>query len=222
MSSAILDKVSEIKPKPRRRRADADRSRQAVLGAAIDLLDRQPDASVEAIAAAAQVTRQTVYAHFPSRGVLVDAVLDELTTQVIAEMDAIDLDELPATDAVLRIVDLSWHLFERHPFLLQPVATRPEGSDQRHQPVTDRLARLIERGQRSGEIDRELPVVWLLRATIALGHAAGEAVGAGALTAVQAAALTRTSLLRLMQAETPGLSRSGAGRAPRRRTGTRR
>ena len=55
-------------PAARRQRSDAVRSRTAVVDAAVDLLGRQPGASVEEIATAAGVTRQTVYAHHPSGG----------------------------------------------------------------------------------------------------------------------------------------------------------
>ncbi|MGR6999045.1 helix-turn-helix domain-containing protein [Yinghuangia aomiensis] len=52
---------------PRRRRADAQRSIDAILDAARRLLGDRLDVGMEDIAAAAGVTRQTVYAHFPSR-----------------------------------------------------------------------------------------------------------------------------------------------------------
>ncbi|WP_350279557.1 TetR/AcrR family transcriptional regulator [Kribbella sp. HUAS MG21] len=183
--------------KPRRRRADADRSRTAILAAAIALLDEQPDASLERIAEAAHVTRQTVYAHFASRDVLLNAVLDELTAATLTAIDALDLDEGPALDTALRIVDLAWHLFEQHPLLLhiQPTGTQ----DTRHDPVTDRLERLIRRGQRTGEITRALPAPWLVTALTALGHAAGESVATGKLTPRAANKTLHTTLTRLLQ-----------------------
>jgi AcrR family transcriptional regulator len=195
--TANLDKVSENKPVRRRRRADADRSRTAILAAAIALLDEQPDASLERIAEAADVTRQTVYAHFSSRDALLNAVLDELTAETVAAIDALDLEQGPALDNALRLVDMAWQMFERHPLLLHvpPTATQ----DARHDPVTERLEHLIRRGQRSGEITRALPAPWLVTALVALGHAAGESVAGGRLTPRTAVRNLHTTLTRLLR-----------------------
>jgi serine phosphatase RsbU (regulator of sigma subunit) len=57
----------------RRRRADAEANADRVLEAATELLLAEPDASLEEIAAAAQVSRATVYRHFGSRTRLVEA-----------------------------------------------------------------------------------------------------------------------------------------------------
>lgn len=54
----------------RRRRADAERSNAAILDAAAGVLAQRPQASIEEIAKAAGISRQTVYAHFPAREVL--------------------------------------------------------------------------------------------------------------------------------------------------------
>ncbi|MEV0284329.1 TetR/AcrR family transcriptional regulator [Kribbella sp. NPDC050820] len=180
----------------RRRRADADRSRGAVLAAAITLLDERIDASMESVAATAGVTRQTVYAHFPSRDVLLNAVVDELTRETMAAIDALDLDHGPALDGVLALLDVGWRGFEQHPLLLHlPLSLE---QDERHEPVSDRLEQLIRRGQRTNEITRDLPVTWLIPALIALGHTAGDAAGANRLPPRKAAAALRTSVTRLL------------------------
>lgn len=167
-----------------------------MLAAAITLLDERIDASMESVAAAAGVTRQTVYAHFPSRDVLQNAVVDELTRETMAAIDALDLDHGSALDGVLALLDVGWRGFEQHPLLLHlPLSA---GQDERHEPVSERLERLIRRGQRVGEITRELPVAWLVSALIALGHAAGEAAGANRMPTRKAAAALRTSVTRLL------------------------
>jgi AcrR family transcriptional regulator len=194
--SANLDKVSKQEPVRRRRRADADRSRTAILTAAITLLDERIDAGMESIAAAAGVTRQTVYAHFPSRDVLLNAVVDELTRETVQAIDALDLDRGPAVDTILALIDRAWRGFEQHPLLLQlPMSVE---QDDRHGPVVERFEQLIRRGQRAGEITRDLPVAWLVSALIALGHAAGEAVAANRLPAKKASTALRTSVIRLL------------------------
>jgi serine phosphatase RsbU (regulator of sigma subunit) len=57
----------------RRQRADAVHNADRILRAAIDLLRAQPDAAADDIAAAAGVSRATLYRHFGSRGRLVAA-----------------------------------------------------------------------------------------------------------------------------------------------------
>ena len=60
----------------RRRRADADRSIQAIRQAALEALASDPDASMAEIARRAGVVRATIYAHFPTRESLLDAVME--------------------------------------------------------------------------------------------------------------------------------------------------
>jgi len=151
---------------------------------------------MEGVAEAAGVTRQTVYAHFPSRDVLLNVVVDELTRETVQAIDALDIDHGPALDTLLELIDLGWRQFEQHPLLLH--LPHSVEQDERHGPVVERFERLIRRGQRAGEITRELPVAWLVSALIALGHAAGDAVATGRMPPQKAAAALRTSVIRLL------------------------
>ncbi|MFJ2771681.1 TetR/AcrR family transcriptional regulator [Streptomyces sp. NPDC087300] len=182
------------------RRADAERSRAAILEAAIQLLGERRDIGMAAIGAAAGVTRQTVYAHFASRDALLSAVVDRLTDRTMAEMDAAAIDEGPAADALLRLLDAGWRTFAEHPFLLDlgsnPAARTEDRA--RHEPVAERYARLIRRGMESGEFDARLPVPWLVATTVALGHAAGEEVTSGRMPVERAAEVLRVSVLRVV------------------------
>ncbi|APU16488.1 transcriptional regulator, TetR family [Actinoalloteichus sp. GBA129-24] len=173
-----------------------------MLAAAVEVLTASPEAGVEAVAAAAGVTRQTVYAHFPSRRDLLAAALDEVTRTAVAAMDAADLDTGPPTAALFRLIDVAGRLADRHPGLRQADQTAPDAAAdrRRHAPVTDRLIRVIRRGQRAGEFDQRLPADWSAAAIISLGHTAGSEVDAGRLDADEASALLRTSLLRLLGA----------------------
>lgn len=206
----------------RRRRADAARNVRAILDAATTLLGERPEASMDAVAAAAGVSRQTVYAHFPTRDDLVGAVIDGLTTETMAAIDAVDLDRGDALDTLVRLVDASWATFDRYPVLLQGTDRRvTHGPDRdRHEPVTERLTRLIRRGRRSGAIGTDQPVSWQVAAVVALGHATGEEVGAGRLSAAKAPGVLRSALVRLLapmsSAGPPGLpvrNRRRKGRA---------
>ncbi|GIF62389.1 hypothetical protein Ais01nite_04240 [Asanoa ishikariensis] len=187
-------------------RSDAQRRRLSILDAAVELLNAPTDPSLETIAAAAGVTRQTVYAHFPSREVLLAAALDRVTGAAMAELDAVDLDAGPATDALLRLLDASARVAAQHRLLFRRATAVPVTAardQERHEPVAARLNRVIARGQRSGEFDDRLPADWLATLTIRIGHAAAEEADAGRMSRAEADAALRISLLRLLGASSP-------------------
>jgi AcrR family transcriptional regulator len=195
-----LGKVSESADgRQRRRRSDAERSAAVVLDAAVRVLGRHPEAKVEQIAVEAGVTRQTVYAHFPSRPLLISAVIDRITAEAMAALDAAEADGGTVTEALLGWLDVTWRLFDRYPLLRHPsaLAADPAESDRQHAPVAQRLERLIAKGQVAGEFDDALNPAWLVSATIALGHAAGAEFAAGRMTVAETAASLRQSVLRL-------------------------
>lgn len=188
-------------PPARNRRADARRSRDAILDAATRVLDAEPDAGLGAVADAAGVTRQTVYAHFSSREQLLLAIAERLTEETAAAMDAAGLDAGPAADALMRLLDAAARTAERHPVLTRRISAAPlapETEHERHEPVADRIRRVIERGRRGGEFDDRLPVGWLVAATIALAHAASEERQAGRMPGAVAEDALRAGLLRLL------------------------
>jgi AcrR family transcriptional regulator len=197
--SVGLTTVSKFRESQRPLRADAQRNVAAILDTAVDLLGRRPDAGMDDIAEAAEVARQTVYAHFHSRQELLDAVVDRVTAEVTTTLDALDLDHGPAADALRRWLDTAWGLLERYPILLTPAmtTTSPEQNVQHHEPITGRLAALIRRGQRTGEFDPHLAHGWLIAATIALGHAAGQEVAAGRMTTRQAGGAFTAAVMRV-------------------------
>jgi AcrR family transcriptional regulator len=183
----------------RRLRSDARRSIDAILGAARTVLGERSDASMEDIAAAAGLSRQTVYAHFPSRGALIAALLHAVGTETIAAMDAAGLDTAPPAQALRRYLDIGWQLIGTNAFLLGPaLAESPHpGYTASHLAGIARLEQIIRRGQHTGDFDRTLPATWLTAAVIGLVRAAAEQLAAGRLAASEAAPLVLTSALRL-------------------------
>ena len=195
-------------PRParqRRPRSDAEEHRRAILESAARMLGRRPEPSVEEVAAASGVSRQTVYAHYPSRDALRAAAFDHAVTAALAAMDATEPGS-GAADALLRVLETSWRTIERYPVLTHPPPALPGSGWERHGPVVDRLLRLVARGQRTGEIDPRRPAEWLVGATIALGHAAAEQVAAGLLSADRAGAEFRVAVLRLLAPDGAGVT----------------
>ncbi|MGH3410319.1 MAG: TetR/AcrR family transcriptional regulator [Streptosporangiaceae bacterium] len=172
---------------------------------------------MEDIARAAGVSRQTVYAHFPTREALLDAIIEHATAEVTAAFDAAGLDELPPAAALVRLLDAGWQVTARYPFLWHLPAAGPEQDASRHAPVLDRMLELIRRGQDSGDLDAALSPGWLLTASLALGRAAEDDVRAGQMTTEEATRAVRHSFLRLLgvpeDAPYEAVGESGSARA---------
>jgi len=181
----------------RRRRADAEQNRAAIIRAAITVLNGNPVASIEDVAKAAGVSRQTVYAHFASREALLDAVFEHAAADAIAAFDAADLDDEPPAKALLNLLEVGWKVSGQHPFLwhLPPVSASEEAD--RHGPVLDWLHAIVRRGQESGDFERDLSPTWLVTAALALARAAEDEVKAGRMTIEEATSMVHASLLRL-------------------------
>ena len=183
---------------PRRHRADARRSIEAILNAARVVLGERPDASMEEIAGMAGVTRQTVYAHFPSRDALVAALVEVAAAEYAALLDDAGLDTSPPVEALARFLSAGWRFLDRYPLLMTATAARiPRPERDPHDVVPPRLERVIRRGQRTGDFDPSLSAAWLAAATLGVQHTAAAQVANGQLTAHDAEALCLESTLRL-------------------------
>jgi AcrR family transcriptional regulator len=190
--------MTEAQARRRRQRSDARQSIAAVLDSAIHVLARRPDASMDEIARAAGVSRQTVYAHFPSREALIDAVTGQAAAEFTALLDDLDLDQAPPAQALTRLLEAGWQIAARYPFLWLQPAVDPGKDAERHAPVLDRMLDIIRRGQASGDFDTSVPAHWLLSASLALGRAAEDEVQAGRMTIEQATHAMHRSVLRLL------------------------
>ncbi len=87
-------------------RRDSQANRQALLDAARTLLARDPQASLNDIAAAAGLSRRTLYGHYATR----DDLIDALTRQGIERLGRL-IDEVQQSDPAVRlaaIADAIW------------------------------------------------------------------------------------------------------------------
>ncbi|MEU0880449.1 TetR family transcriptional regulator [Lentzea sp. NPDC005914] len=180
-----------------KRRADAERSIAAILDAASTCFIEEPQASMAAIARAAGVGRVTLYAHFPSRDVLLEAVLDRTIAKAGEVMRQAVPDEGPAAEAFRRLLRSAWHELDQHRQLFD-LAQRELGSvrlRERHREVVDHVEGLLERGRREGVFRTDLPLSWLVTTVYSLLHAAAEDVNAGQLRADEAPGVLEATLL---------------------------
>jgi AcrR family transcriptional regulator len=190
--------MAETQARKRRQRSDARQSIAAVLDAAIRTLADRPDASMDEIARAAGVSRQTVYAHFPSRDALIDAVIEHASTEFTALFDGGNLDQASPAQALTRLLEAGWQIAARYPFLWLQPAVDPGKDADRHAPVLERMLDIVRRGQASGDFDASVPAQWLLSASLALGRATEDEVKAGRMTIEQATQAMHQGVLRLL------------------------
>ena len=196
--SVVLTTVSKLNA-PGKRRGDAERNLATVLETTLDLLGRGRSPSMAEVAQAAGLTRQTVYAHFPSRQALLAAVTDHLTRVSAEALSEIDPAEGSPWEALERWLRTSWGVIDRFPALLNPELAEQPVTDQldQHAPIVGGLRAVLARGRRTGDFVKDVSVDWLVAAIIAVGHAAGQEVAAGRLTPKLAGDAFVASALRL-------------------------
>lgn len=85
-------------------RADVARNRTAILMASVDVLSREPQASLAQIAAGAGVGRATLYRHFPSREALLEALREELLARASTVVASARPSEGPPLEALRRVI----------------------------------------------------------------------------------------------------------------------
>ena len=174
--------MSSFSPRPSGR-ADARRNAQRILDVTAELIAADPATTLEQVAARAGVSRATVYHHFASRDALLDALTEQSVGEVAAALEAACPDEDSATAALERMLRAAWQVIGHYRGLVIVNPQRLERSELRArlQPALAPVRAVLDRGQRSGEFDPELPVEWLIGILTDIIHAASRHVTAGAM-----------------------------------------
>lgn len=153
-------------------RRDAVVNREALLAAAAATLAESADASLEAIARAAGLSRRAVYGHFANRDELVLALIDAGAERLNATAAAVEHD-----DAAVAIALLGARLWDavEHVRLLAAMAVREPYVHRvavALEPVRARLRALVERGASEGrvrpDVDRAVLAHLIERAALAV------------------------------------------------------
>jgi AcrR family transcriptional regulator len=168
----------------KRRRADADRSVHAIRQAALEALASDPDASMSEIARRAGVVRATIYAHFPTRESLLDAVMDHAVGQVADAMREAEPDRGEPKEALERVLLATWQQLGQFHSVLAININRLSTTElhRRHLPMTTQLVPLVERGQAQGVFRDDVSAVWLIAVVRAIVHTASSELEAGRLS----------------------------------------
>jgi AcrR family transcriptional regulator len=144
-------------------RKDAAENREAILRAAALLLNDDPDASLEAIAVAAGLSRRALYGHFATR----DDLLRELVVRGAARITAA-LPPIAEGDSRLQLAAIGARLWDEveHVRVMARVAVRgplaPVVADAL-EPLRRTLQQVIERGIRAGELRQDVDAPTLAR-----------------------------------------------------------
>jgi TetR/AcrR family transcriptional regulator, mexCD-oprJ operon repressor len=199
--------MSAVQEKGSAKRADARKNVEAILDAATECLARDPDVSIREIAKAAGVGRVTLYGHFDSRAALVADVVERVMAQSESVLGAVDTTG-DAEDALARLLDATWEVTHRYGALVvaaEQVLPAEQLRQAHHEPML-RVQQLIRRGRRQGSFRKDMPVTWQLSTIQAIVHGASAAVHRGEVTAAQAPALIRGTVLAALAppAVTPG------------------
>ncbi|MBS1883028.1 MAG: TetR/AcrR family transcriptional regulator [Actinobacteria bacterium] len=140
-------------------RADARRNIRSILEAAARVLADDPGASMQAIAAAAEVSRPTVYRHFAGREELIEAIRLEAMAQALAALERAAASTEPAADALGRLIEDLADIAARYPLLGRMIAVQ-EADRGKEKGPPDRLvkafAALVARGHRDGTLRPDL------------------------------------------------------------------
>jgi AcrR family transcriptional regulator len=137
-------------------RADARRNIRSILEAAARVLADDPTASMQEIAAAAEVSRPTVYRHFADREELIEAIRVEVMEQAFERLDAATTSTEPAAVALERLIGDLAEIAVRYPLLASMIGSH---SQARRKPPDRAVAcfeALIARGRRDGTLRPDL------------------------------------------------------------------
>lgn len=152
-------------PENRPRRADAERTIEAILAAAPAVLTANRGASIDLIAERAGVGRATLYRHFPSREALLGAIYRRALADAAEAIEAAEPERGPAADALRRVIAHVLEVGDRYRFVNQPDGTA-ETLEAQERAAAPMIA-LIERGQHEGALATKRS------ARLLTGHLAG-------------------------------------------------
>src|SRR5689334_20148500 len=158
---------------------EANRAR--IVQAAIDEFAARgfKGASMDAIAARTHTTRALINYYFVSKEKLYIAVLEQVYGEIRDAEAELDLDHLAPLDAVRRIVEFTYGYYVAHEGFVRLVVAENQAHGRHlrkskamrtlNRPIIDRLAGVIERGQRQHLFRAEVDPVEVHKAIAALG-----------------------------------------------------
>jgi TetR/AcrR family transcriptional repressor of mexCD-oprJ operon len=150
-------------------------TRRRILLAAARALAAREAASMAEIAAAAKITRGTLYRHFPARESLITALEAAANEEAGRRLADANLDQVPVEEGLARAARALVAVGEDFIVLLRERRPPEPG-------FTAPLEALLERGREGGQIRNDVPLATLVESLLVLIGACvrtGEAAGMG-------------------------------------------
>ncbi|MGY1615414.1 TetR/AcrR family transcriptional regulator [Geodermatophilus sp. SYSU D00691] len=170
---------------------------ESLLSRAAEVLSAAPAASMDEIAAAAGVSRATLFRRYPNRQVLVSAVARAAAEAYVAATDVARLEEGPPEDALRRLLAALAPLGVRFGLLTsQPL----DGLVEKEllalvRDSDDQLRALVRRGQEDGVFRVDLSAEWVVIMVTWLLVGAADGVRLGLLAAREVERLVTETVL---------------------------
>lgn len=149
-------------PSPENRTRDAERSRQAILSAALAAFAEHGlgGTRIDDVAARAGVDKKLIYYYFRTKDGLFSAVLEEVYAGIRNAEAELHLAELPPVEAITRLVDFTWAYHLEHPEFITLINSenlhraahiaQSERIRTLHSPLIGTLGTVLERGREEG------------------------------------------------------------------------
>lgn len=144
--------------KPRRVRADAERSTARILEAAERVLAVDANATLERIADAAGLGRATVHRHFPSRKALLEALTGLMNERYLSAIEQARVATAPPVAALHRLTELLFELKVSSRLIMELTADPQTEMTPPNEEVLAKLDLLFTRLRDAGEITAADPV----------------------------------------------------------------
>jgi AcrR family transcriptional regulator len=129
--------------------------------AAAACLAVDPSAPLTTIAAAAGVSRVTLYSHFASRQELLDATVRSVVGKVDDLLQREPFESLSPLEALERMIRLSWQVVAEYQTFVVSVSRQHGDLVERYDHVVnDQVRTLLERARRAGSVRTDQPIEW--------------------------------------------------------------
>jgi AcrR family transcriptional regulator len=145
-----------------RNHRDPDRTRQRILGAALEEFSRYGlgGARVDRIAERARANKRMLYYYFGDKDGLFLAALEDRYAHIRSAERSLQLEHLDPRNAVKRLVEFTWNYFLEHPEFMTLLNSenlhkgrhvkKSQHVQQMHSPLVETLRTVLRKGEEQG------------------------------------------------------------------------